>query len=135
MSARELQIKIAQGAKPGEGGQIPGNKVSAEIARIRHTSPGIALISPPPHHDIYSIEDLAQLIYDLRRINPDALVSVKLVAEDGSRHRGRRCGQRLRRPDSHQRLRGRHGRQSAVLDQVRPACPGRSAWLRPSTHS
>ena len=83
MSARELQIKIAQGAKPGEGGQIPGNKVTEEIARIRHTSPGIALISPPPHHDIYSIEDLSQLIYDLRRIHPEAAISVKLVAEEG----------------------------------------------------
>ncbi len=70
MSARELQIKIAQGSKPGEGGQLPGNKVTAEIAALRHTMPGVTLISPPPHHDIYSIEDLAQLIYDLRAINP-----------------------------------------------------------------
>ncbi len=82
-SAKELQIKMAQGSKPGEGGQIPGHKVSAEIARIRHTSPGVALISPPPHHDIYSIEDLAQLIFDLKRINPAAKISVKLVSEDG----------------------------------------------------
>jgi glutamate synthase (ferredoxin) len=81
--ARELQIKIAQGSKPGEGGQLPGHKVSAEIARLRHTQPGVALISPPPHHDIYSIEDLAQLIFDLRRVNADAKVSVKLVAEAG----------------------------------------------------
>jgi glutamate synthase (ferredoxin) len=83
MSAEELQIKMAQGSKPGEGGQLPGHKVSAEIARIRHTTPGVALISPPPHHDIYSIEDLAQLIFDLKQVNPRAAVSVKLVAEAG----------------------------------------------------
>ena len=81
--ADELQIKIAQGSKPGEGGQLPGHKVTEEIARLRHTSPGIGLISPPPHHDIYSIEDLAQLIFDLRQVNPSAAVSVKLVAEAG----------------------------------------------------
>lgn len=83
VNARELQIKMAQGSKPGEGGQLPGHKVSEEIARIRHTTPGVALISPPPHHDIYSIEDLAQLIYDLKQINPDAFVSVKLVSTSG----------------------------------------------------
>ena len=82
-SAEELQIKIAQGAKPGEGGQLPGHKVSPEIAKLRHTEPGIALISPPPHHDIYSIEDLAQLIFDLKQANPRAEVSVKLVSEAG----------------------------------------------------
>ncbi|WP_333691735.1 glutamate synthase large subunit [Chloroflexus sp.] len=82
-SASELQIKMAQGAKPGEGGQLPGHKVNEEIARIRHTVPGVALISPPPHHDIYSIEDLAQLIYDLKQVNPNARVSVKLVATTG----------------------------------------------------
>ncbi|MFN8035651.1 MAG: glutamate synthase-related protein [Acidimicrobiia bacterium] len=81
--ADELNIKIAQGSKPGEGGQLPGHKVSAEIARLRHTQPGVGLISPPPHHDIYSIEDLAQLIYDLKQVNPNADVSVKLVAEAG----------------------------------------------------
>ncbi|HEY8523354.1 MAG TPA: glutamate synthase-related protein [Acidimicrobiales bacterium] len=80
--ADELQIKMAQGSKPGEGGQLPGHKVSVEIARLRHTQPGVGLISPPPHHDIYSIEDLAQLIYDLKQVNA-AQVSVKLVAEDG----------------------------------------------------
>jgi len=79
--ADEIQIKISQGSKPGEGGQLPGHKVSGEIARLRHTQPGVGLISPPPHHDIYSIEDLAQLIYDLKQVNA-ALVSVKLVAED-----------------------------------------------------
>ncbi|MDZ7262310.1 MAG: glutamate synthase large subunit, partial [candidate division KSB1 bacterium] len=83
VNADELQIKIAQGAKPGEGGQLPGHKVSPEIARVRHTTPGVTLISPPPHHDIYSIEDLAQLIYDLKCVNPTARVSVKLVAEVG----------------------------------------------------
>jgi glutamate synthase (ferredoxin) len=83
MSAQELQIKMAQGSKPGEGGQIPGHKVTDLIARLRHTVPGVALISPPPHHDIYSIEDLAQLIYDLKQINPEAKVSVKLVAQSG----------------------------------------------------
>ena len=82
-SAHELQIKIAQGSKPGEGGQLPGHKVSAEIARLRHTQPGVALISPPPHHDIYSIEDLAQLVFDLKQANPGADVTVKLVAEAG----------------------------------------------------
>jgi glutamate synthase (NADPH) large chain len=79
----ELQIKIAQGAKPGEGGQLPGHKVDETIARVRHSIPGVPLISPPPHHDIYSIEDLAQLIYDLKNVNPAARISVKLVAEAG----------------------------------------------------
>jgi len=82
-SATELQIKMAQGSKPGEGGQLPGKKVSVEIARLRHTVPGVALISPPPHHDIYSIEDLAQLIFDLKQANPTAKVSVKLVSSEG----------------------------------------------------
>ncbi|HEY6986313.1 MAG TPA: glutamate synthase large subunit, partial [Rhodanobacteraceae bacterium] len=83
VDAEVLQIKIAQGAKPGEGGQLPGHKVNAMIARLRYARPGIGLISPPPHHDIYSIEDLAQLIYDLKEVNPRALVSVKLVAHAG----------------------------------------------------
>jgi len=83
VNANELQIKIAQGAKPGEGGQLPGHKVDAIIAKTRHSIPGVTLISPPPHHDIYSIEDLAQLIYDLKAISPRAAVSVKLVAEAG----------------------------------------------------
>lgn len=82
-SAEEIQIKMAQGSKPGEGGQIPGHKVTDEIARIRMTNPGVALISPPPHHDIYSIEDLAQLIFDLKQVNSQAEISVKLVSEDG----------------------------------------------------
>ena len=82
-NADELQIKMAQGAKPGEGGQLPGHKVDKYIGSVRHTTPGVSLISPPPHHDIYSIEDLKQLIYDLRCANPKAQVSVKLVAEVG----------------------------------------------------
>ncbi len=82
-NANEIEIKMAQGAKPGEGGQLPGFKVTSEIARLRHSTPGVTLISPPPHHDIYSIEDLAQLIYDLKQINPKARVSVKLVASTG----------------------------------------------------
>ena len=82
-NCREIEIKVAQGAKPGEGGQLPGFKVTEAIAHLRHSTPGVMLISPPPHHDIYSIEDLAQLIYDLKQINPRAKVSVKLVAESG----------------------------------------------------
>jgi hypothetical protein len=79
----EIQIKISQGAKPGEGGELPGRKVDENIARIRYSTPGVGLISPPPHHDIYSIEDLAQLIHDLKNANPSARISVKLVAEVG----------------------------------------------------
>ncbi|HEC01881.1 MAG TPA: glutamate synthase large subunit [Sphingomonadales bacterium] len=83
VNADEIQIKMAQGAKPGEGGQLPGHKVDAVIAKVRHSTPGVGLISPPPHHDIYSIEDLAQLIYDLKNVNPKARISVKLVSEIG----------------------------------------------------
>ncbi len=83
VNAEEIQIKVAQGAKPGEGGQLPGFKVDSVIAKTRHSIPGISLISPPPHHDIYSIEDLAQLIFDLKNVNPKAKISVKLVAESG----------------------------------------------------
>jgi len=83
VNADDVQIKMAQGAKPGEGGQLPGHKVDRNIARVRHSTPGVALISPPPHHDIYSIEDLAQLIHDLKNVNPRARISVKLVAEVG----------------------------------------------------
>jgi glutamate synthase (NADPH/NADH) large chain len=82
-NCEEIEIKVAQGAKPGEGGQLPGFKVTVEIARLRHSTPGVMLISPPPHHDIYSIEDLAQLIYDLKQINPRAKVCVKLVSQSG----------------------------------------------------
>ena len=83
VNASELQIKVAQGAKPGEGGQLPGHKVNKEIARVRYSTPGVSLISPPPHHDIYSIEDLAQLIFDLKNVNPQARINVKLVSEVG----------------------------------------------------
>src|SRR5208282_4412362 len=83
VSADQIQIKMAQGAKPGEGGQLPGHKVSEYIARLRFSVPGVGLISPPPHHDIYSIEDLAQLIHDLKNANPQASISVKLVSEVG----------------------------------------------------
>jgi glutamate synthase (NADPH/NADH) large chain len=83
VNADEIQIKVAQGAKPGEGGQLPGRKVDINIARVRHSVPGIDLISPPPHHDIYSIEDLSQLIFDLKNVNPSARISVKLVSEVG----------------------------------------------------
>ena len=108
--AEEIEIKIAQGAKPGEGGQLPGHKVTELIARLRHAQPGMQLISPPPHHDIYSIEDLAQLIYDLKRVNPRAAVGVKLVSEMRRRHcrRGRRQG--LRRLHRHRRPYRRHRR-------------------------
>ncbi|MBF0238704.1 MAG: glutamate synthase large subunit [SAR324 cluster bacterium] len=83
VNCNEIQIKIAQGAKPGEGGQLPGNKVSQDIAKVRYSTPGVTLISPPPHHDIYSIEDLAQLIFDLKNANPEARITVKLVSEAG----------------------------------------------------
>ena len=83
VNADDIQIKMAQGAKPGEGGQLPGHKVDARIAKVRHSTPGVGLISPPPHHDIYSIEDLAQLIHDLKNVNPKARISVKLVSEVG----------------------------------------------------
>lgn len=83
VNAEELQIKMAQGAKPGEGGQLPGNKVYPWVADVRGSTPGVGLISPPPHHDIYSIEDLAQLIHDLKNANRDARISVKLVSKAG----------------------------------------------------
>lgn len=83
VNADEIQIKIAQGAKPGEGGQLPAAKVTEEVARLRRTMPGVTLVSPPPHHDIYSIEDLAQLIHDLRRVSPSSRISVKLASESG----------------------------------------------------
>ena len=93
VNADDLQIKMAQGAKPGEGGQLPGHKVYPWIAKVRYATPGVGLISPPPHHDIYSIEDLAQLIYDLKNANPRARIHVKLVAEVGRRHGRRRRGE------------------------------------------
>ena len=115
--ADELEIKMAQGSKPGEGGQLPAIKVNSYIARLRHAVPGMSLISPPPHHDIYSIEDLAQLIYDLRSVNPVARIGVKLVSGAG---RGNyRCGRRESgcRRDHHRRIRRWHRRITAHFDQ------------------
>ena len=99
-----MQIKMAQGAKPGEGGQLPGHKVDAVIAKVRHSTQGVGLISPPPHHDIYSIEDLAQLVFDLKNVNPQALVSVKLVSEVGVGTVAAGVVQGARRPCHHLRL-------------------------------
>ncbi len=114
----EIEIKVAQGAKPGEGGQLPGFKVTELIAKFRHATPGVMLISPPPHHDIYSIEDLAQLIYDLKQINPRARVCVKLVSLGRHRHDrgGRRQGEGRRDPD--RRPQWRHRRLAPDLDQI-----------------
>ena len=95
---------MAQGAKPGEGGQLPGHKVTTQIAALRYSVPGVTLISPPPHHDIYSIEDLAQLIFDLKQINPKALVSVKLVSEPGVGTIATGVAKGLCRSDYHFRL-------------------------------
>ena len=113
-----MQIKMAQGAKPGEGGQLPGHKVDKIIAKVRHSMPGVGLISPPPHHDIYSIEDLAQLIFDLKNVNPDGDVSVKLVSEVGVGTVAAGVSKARRRPRHHRRLRGRHRRLAADLDQA-----------------
>ena len=127
VNADDLQIKMAQGAKPGEGGQLPGHKVYPWIAKVRYSTPGVGLISPPPHHDIYSIEDLAQLIHDLKNSNPRARISVKLVADRRRRHgRGRRRqGARGRRADF--RARRRHRRVAADLASSTAACRGSSA--------
>ena len=123
----ELEIKVAQGAKPGEGGQLPGIKVTELIARLRHSTPGVTLISPPPHHDIYSIEDLAQLIYDLKQINPRAKVTVKLVSQSGVGTIA--AGVAKAKADvilisGHN---GGTGASPANVDQVSRACPGR--WV------
>lgn len=119
MSADELQIKLAQGAKPGEGGHLPSGKVWPWIARTRRSTPGIGLISPPPHHDIYSIEDLAELIFDLKNANPGARVSVKLCFRNGRGHdRDRRC-QGRREQDPHLRFERWHGCSSTRFD---PSC-------------
>ena len=117
--AEELEIKIVQGAKPGEGGQLPAHKVTELIARLRHAVPGISLISPPPHHDIYSIEDLAQLIHDLKTVNPRARVGVKLVSEMGRGHRGGRRGEGIRRLRADRRPQRRHRRVTAFVHQAR----------------
>ena len=129
VNARELQIKMAQGAKPGEGGQLPGHKVYPWIAKVRHSTPGVGLISPPPHHDIYSIEDLAELIHDLKNANQHARISVKLVAEVGRRHDRRRRRQGPRRRGADQRPRRRHRRLAAHAASSTPACPG--SWASP----
>ena len=126
--ADELEIKIAQGAKPGEGGQLPASKVSAYIARLRHAVPNMTLISPPPHHDIYSIEDLAQLIYDLRAIN----AAGAHWRETGFEHRGRdhryRRSQSRCRCDHHQRLRRRNRRLAAHFHQEHRLAVGSSGF-------
>ena len=130
VNADMIQIKMAQGAKPGEGGQLPGDKVDAVIAKVRHSTPGVGLISPPPHHDIYSIEDLAQLIFDLKNVNPRADVSVKLVSEVGVGTVA--AGVSKGRAD-HVTISGyrrRHGRLAAHLDQARGLARGRSASPR-----
>ena len=132
VNADDLQIKMAQGAKPGEGGQLPGHKVYPWIAKTRYSTPGVGLISPPPHHDIYSIEDLAQLIYDLKNANDPARIHVKLVAEVGvgTVAAGRLQGPRRRGADL--RPRRRHRRLAADLAQARRASRGSSGWPRPS---
>ena len=131
VNADEMQIKMAQGAKPGEGGQLPGHKVDENIARVRHSTPGVGLISPPPHHDIYSIEDLAQLIFDLKNVNPEARVSRQAGVRGRRRHgRGRRR-QGARGPCHHRRLRGRH-RRSPLTSIKHAGSPGRSALPKPS---
>ena len=119
-----MQIKMVQGAKPGEGGQLPGHKVDEIIARVRHSTPGVGLISPPPHHDIYSIEDLAQLIFDLKNVNPAAWVSVKLGGGSRRRHRGggRRQGPCRSRDRSAASKAAR--RDPAHLDQARRLAVG-----------
>ena len=119
VNADDLQIKMAQGAKPGEGGQLPGHKVYPWIAKVRHSTPGVQLISPPPHHDIYSIEDLAQLIYDLKNANPHARDPREARRRSRRRHdrRGRREGARRRRADL--RPRRRHRRVAAHEHQAR----------------
>ena len=134
VNADELQIKMAQGAKPGEGGQLPGHKVDDYIAKIRHSTPGVGLISPPPHHDIYSIEDLKQLIFDLR-CQPDGAYQreARVRGRRGHGRRGRRQGEL--RPRGHRRPRRRHGRVAGRRRSSRPACRGRSAWPRRSRRS
>ena len=130
VNADELQIKMAQGAKPGEGGQLPGHKVDDFIAKMRYSIPGVGLISPPPHHDIYSIEDLAQLIYDLKNVNPKARIAVKLVSEVGV---GTVAAAACRRPMPMWCL-FRVTREGPALPRsVRSStlvCPGSLAWPR-----
>ena len=124
VNADDLQIKMAQGAKPGEGGQLPGFKVYPFIAKIRYSTPGVTLISPPPHHDIYSIEDLAQLIHDLKNSNPRARVHVKLVAEVGGGDGGGGSGQGALRRRPHLGARRRDRRVAADQHQARGGAVG-----------
>ena len=123
----DIQIKMAQGAKPGEGGQLPGNKVYPWVAKTRHSTPGVGLISPPPHHDIYSIEDLAQLIHDLKNSNPQRASARQARRRGRGRHGRRRCLQGARRRRAHLRARRRHRRRAADLAQAR----GRPVGARP----
>ena len=132
VNADDIQIKMAQGAKPGEGGQLPGYKVDANIARVRHSTPGVGLISPPPHHDIYSIEDLAQLIHDLKNVNPKARISVKLVSPGRRRHRRRRASPRPAPTTSPSPATRAAPAPRRSPRSPTPARPGRSAWPRPS---
>ena len=132
VNSQELQIKMAQGAKPGEGGQLPGSKVYPWIAEVRHSTPGVGLISPPPHHDIYSIEDLAELIHDLKNANSGARINVKLVSEVARGHGGGGRRQGARRRGADQRCRGRHRRVAGVQPSSTPACRGNSASPRPT---
>ena len=124
VNADELQIKMAQGATPGEGGLLPGHKVDDVIAKTRHSIPGVGLISPPPHHDIYSIEDLAQLIYDLKNVNPQARIAGETRVGSGRRHSG--CGgvESTRRRRAHFGRQRGHGRFTAEFDLATQACPG-----------
>ena len=131
-NADELQIKMAQGAKPGEGGELPGRKVDDTIARIRYSTPGVGLISPPPHHDIYSIEDLAQLIYDLKNANPQRAHQRQAGVGDRCRYRRRRRGQSPCRPHPDFRRRGRHRRFAVDEHQARRACRGNWASPKPT---
>ena len=128
-NAKQLQIKIAQGAKPGEGGELPGRKVDEKIASIRYSTPGVGLISPPPHHDIYSIEDLAQLIFDLKNGNPTADISVKLVAESGV---GTIAAGVAKAHADHIVISGDVGGTGHLLSPVSkmPVCHGSLAWLK-----
>ena len=132
VNATDIQIKMAQGAKPGEGGQLPGYKVYPNIAKTRHSTPGVGLISPPPHHDIYSIEDLAQLIHDLKNANSDARIHVKLVSSRRRRHRRRGRVQGARRCRADLRLRRRHRRRTADQPQTRRRAVGDRSRRHPA---
>ena len=130
--AEEIEIKIAQGSKPGEGGQLPGHKVTELIARLRHAQPGIALISPPPHHDIYSIEDLAQLIYDLKRVNPRAADRRQVGFRVRSGHRRRRASPKpMRTTSSSPGTPAAPARRRCPASST-PATRGSSGWRKRS---